>query len=32
VVQALTDAQGRVWYELDLAALAADEAFLKIDA
>ncbi|WP_294637546.1 chemotaxis protein CheW [uncultured Aquabacterium sp.] len=32
VVRALADAQGRVWYELDLAALAADEAFLKIDA
>jgi twitching motility protein PilI len=27
----LTDDQGRSWYELDLAALAADEAFLKID-
>lgn len=29
--QRLTDAQGRTWYELDLASLAADEAFLKID-
>ncbi|WP_374316556.1 chemotaxis protein CheW [Aquabacterium sp.] len=27
----LTDDKGRTWYELDLAALAADEAFLKID-
>ena len=32
VVQELADTQGRVWYELDLAALASDEAFLKIDA
>ncbi|MDX9843028.1 MAG: chemotaxis protein CheW [Aquabacterium sp.] len=29
--QAMADEQGRVWYELDLAALSADEAFLKID-
>ena len=29
--QAMVDEQGRVWYELDLAALSADEAFLKID-
>lgn len=29
--QQMTDEQGRPWYELDLAALAADEAFLKID-
>jgi twitching motility protein PilI len=27
----MADAQGRTWYELDLAALVADEAFLKID-
>lgn len=27
----MTDPQGRTWYELDLAALVADEAFLKID-
>lgn len=26
------DAKGRPWYELDLAALAADEAFLKVAA
>lgn len=32
VAQTLSDEQGRIWYELDLAALAADEAFLKIDA
>lgn len=31
VGQQLVDAQGRTWYELDLAALVADEAFLKID-
>lgn len=31
VGQHMTDEQGRPWYELDLAALAADEAFLKID-
>lgn len=29
--QQLNDAQGRTWYELDLASLVADEAFLKID-
>jgi twitching motility protein PilI len=28
----LKDAQGRTWYELDLAALASDEAFLKVAA
>ena len=28
----LTDAQGRPWYELNLAALASDEAFLKVAA
>lgn len=28
----LTDRQGRPWYELDLAALALDEAFLKVAA
>lgn len=32
VVQELADPQGRVWYELDLAVLASDDAFLKIDA
>ncbi|MFT3857889.1 MAG: chemotaxis protein CheW [Aquabacterium sp.] len=31
VSQQMRDAQGRAWYELDLAALVADEAFLKID-
>ena len=31
VGQAMVDEQGRIWYELDLAALSADEAFLKID-
>ena len=31
ISQQMTDAQGRVWYELDLASLVADEAFLKID-
>jgi len=31
VGQQLVDTQGRTWYELDLAALVADEAFLKID-
>lgn len=31
VGQQMSDAQGRAWYELDLAALVADEAFLKID-
>ncbi|MCH8181373.1 MAG: chemotaxis protein CheW [Proteobacteria bacterium] len=30
--QQMADAQGRIWYELDLAALAADEAFARIDA
>lgn len=30
--QQMADAQGRIWYELDLAALAADEAFSCIDA
>jgi twitching motility protein PilI len=29
--QQFHDAQGRTWYELDLAGLVADEAFLKID-
>lgn len=28
----LQDAQGRAWFELDLAALASDEAFLKVAA
>lgn len=28
----LADAQGRPWYELNLAALASDEAFLKVAA
>jgi len=27
----MSDVQGRTWYELDLAGLVADEAFLKID-
>lgn len=31
VSQQMSDAQGRAWYELDLAGLVADEAFLKID-
>jgi len=31
VSRQLVDDKGRIWYELDLAALAADEAFLKID-
>lgn len=31
VSQQMSDAQGRTWYELDLAGLVADEAFLKID-
>jgi twitching motility protein PilI len=30
--QQMTDAQGRTWHELDLAALVADEAFARIDA
>lgn len=30
--QQMADAQGRIWYELDLAALASDEAFARIDA
>ena len=30
--QQMTDAQGRLWYELDLTALAVDEAFARIDA
>jgi twitching motility protein PilI len=30
VGQRLRDAQGREWQELDLAALARDEAFLRI--
>lgn len=30
--QQMADAQGRIWYELDLSALAADEAFARIDA
>lgn len=30
--QQVLDDKGRTWYELDLAALVADEAFLKIDA
>lgn len=29
--QQFNDALGRTWYELDLAGLVADEAFLKID-
>ena len=32
VVREWQDAQGRTWYELDLAALAADEVFLKVAA
>ena len=32
VGQCMRDEQGRSWYELNLAALAADESFLKIDA
>src|SRR5690606_3795721 len=32
VGQQLRDAQDRTWYELDLSALAADTAFLNIDA
>lgn len=31
VGQQLVDSQGRAWYELDVAALVADEAFLKVD-
>ena len=31
VGQQLVDSQGRAWYELDLAALVADETFLKVD-
>ncbi|HET8694570.1 MAG TPA: chemotaxis protein CheW [Aquabacterium sp.] len=31
VGQQLLDSQGRAWYELDLAALVADEAYLKVD-
>jgi twitching motility protein PilI len=31
VGQHMADEQGRNWYELDLAGLVADEAFLKID-
>lgn len=31
VGQQLADAQGQTWYELDLGALVADEAFMKID-
>jgi twitching motility protein PilI len=30
--QQMSDAQGRILYELDLSALAADEAFARIDA
>jgi len=30
--QTMRDEQGRVWYELNLAALAAEDAFLRIDA
>lgn len=30
--QQMTDAQGRTWHELDLTALASDEAFARIDA
>lgn len=30
--QQMTDAQGRIWHELDLTALASDEAFARIDA
>jgi twitching motility protein PilI len=32
VVREWQDAHGRTWYELDLAALAADEVFLKVAA
>lgn len=32
VGQCMRDEQGRSWYELNLAALAVDESFLKIDA
>lgn len=32
VTAELADAQGRPWYELNLAALASDEAFLKVAA
>jgi len=32
VGQQMSDAQGRIWHELDLAALASDEAFARIDA
>lgn len=30
--QTMRDEQGRIWYELNLAALSADDAFLRIDA
>ena len=30
--QQMSDAQGRTWHELDLTALALDEAFARIDA
>ncbi|NBD19747.1 chemotaxis protein CheW [Aquabacterium fontiphilum] len=30
--QTMRDDQGRTWYELNLAALSADDAFLRIDA
>ena len=32
VVREWQDANGRTWYELDLAALATDEVFLKVAA
>lgn len=32
VTQQLRDEHGQPWYELDLAALVSDEAFMKIDA
>lgn len=32
VNETMVDGDGRTWYELDLAALSVDEAFLKIDA
>lgn len=30
--QQMSDAQGRIWHELDLSALVSDEAFARIDA
>ena len=32
ITETMVDGDGRCWYEIDLAALSADEAFLKIDA